>query len=450
MHVVSTLLPVLGLFAHLSTAAYILQDDYTTSNSFFDKFEFFTEQDPTNGFVQYVDQATAKSNGLIKANGKSVYIGVDHTNKAGSSGRQSVRLTSRQTYNHGLVILDLARMPGSACGTWPAFWMLGPDWPNNGEIDIIEGVNLQSKNQITLHTNAGCSIQKSGFSGKARTTNCDVQARGQVKNQGCTIEDDDKTLGSGFNDNQGGIYATEWTSESINVWFFPRHTEPQDIHGDSPNPSVWKQQPTAKFAGNCNIDSHFRNHNIVFDITFCGDWASGAWNTTASCAKKADTCDEFVANQPNAFADSYWKINSLKAYTMNGAKASVGASIGASLGLGPNPSATVQAGFSVGKGSGSPQSTPLPQPTGNAQQNAPWGQPAPSNNAWGQPQTTAQAAQNNAWASKPQQNGKYDNGQWHSGKYDNGKWYSGKYDSGQYTPNPAQASQAPNPAWKRR
>ena len=22
------------------------------------------------------------------------------------------------------------------CGTWPAFWLVGPNWPNGGEIDV--------------------------------------------------------------------------------------------------------------------------------------------------------------------------------------------------------------------------------------------------------------------------------------------------------------------------
>ncbi len=37
-------------------------------------------------------------------------------------------------------------------------WTLGPDWPNNGEIDIIEGVNSGAyqkfKNLMSLHTYA--------------------------------------------------------------------------------------------------------------------------------------------------------------------------------------------------------------------------------------------------------------------------------------------------------
>lgn len=84
--------------------------------------------DPTNGFVDYVDQSTASSSGLIDTTSGNVYIGVDSSNDT-PDGRPSVRLTSTKAYNHGLVILDLEHMP-EGCGTWPAFWMVGPDWPN--------------------------------------------------------------------------------------------------------------------------------------------------------------------------------------------------------------------------------------------------------------------------------------------------------------------------------
>lgn len=42
--------------------------------------------------------------------------------------------------------------PGSGLGYWPAFWMLGPgQWPENGEIDILEDVNALSEHSGTFH-----------------------------------------------------------------------------------------------------------------------------------------------------------------------------------------------------------------------------------------------------------------------------------------------------------
>jgi hypothetical protein len=224
-------------------------------------------------------------------------------------------LESTNTYTHGLVILDLAHMPGSVCGSWPAFWMLGSDWPKNGEIDIIEGVNDQSSNQMTLHTSSGCSISNSGFTGTLVTDDCYVDASGQSANAGCAIDNgNSESYGSGFNNAGGGVYATEWTGSAINVWHFPSYSVPSDISSGNPVPSNWGT-PAARFAGSCDIDSHFNNLQIVFDITFCGDWAgdSSVWSS-GSCGSKASTCDSYVQNNPSAFEETYWSVKSLKVY----------------------------------------------------------------------------------------------------------------------------------------
>ena len=89
-------------------------------------------------------------------------------------------------------------MPGGICGTWPGFWMVGPDWPNQGEIDIIEGVNDQQSNDITLHTGPGCSINdNSELLGSLVSTSC---ASNTEYNEGCKISTRNAvTYGTTFN-----------------------------------------------------------------------------------------------------------------------------------------------------------------------------------------------------------------------------------------------------------
>jgi hypothetical protein len=172
---------------------------------------------------------------------------------------------------------------------------------------------------MTLHTGTECNISDTGdFSGKLTTPNCDVNAPGQYLNAGCQIASHDTaTYGTGFNANGGGIYATEWTSDAISVWFFARDSVPDDLSGDDPDPSGWGK-PTAKFQGGCDIDQHFENHNIIFDITFCGDWAGNVWGQDSVCSAKASSCQAFVENNPEEFKDTFWQINSLKVYQSNG------------------------------------------------------------------------------------------------------------------------------------
>ena len=51
----------------------------------------------------------------------------------------------------------------------------------------------------------------------------------------------------------------------------------------------------------------------VFDITFCGDWAGDVWSSS-SCASLSSSCNAYVQDNPSAFADTYWIINSLQVY----------------------------------------------------------------------------------------------------------------------------------------
>jgi hypothetical protein len=95
----------------------------------------------------------------------------------GPRGRKSVRLEGYSTYTHGLIIADIAHMPENACGAWPSFWMLGPNWPSSGEIDIVEGVNFGSQAQYTLHSNGPsgtCSVKAGAQNGTSGAADCTV------------------------------------------------------------------------------------------------------------------------------------------------------------------------------------------------------------------------------------------------------------------------------------
>lgn len=104
-------------FFQLSIAGYVLEDDYMTD--FYGSFDFFTQPDPTEGFVKYVDEDTARQTNLINASVTTgASWGVDHENEC-PEGRPSIRIESKKKYDSGLIVIDVAHMP-FGCGTWPA------------------------------------------------------------------------------------------------------------------------------------------------------------------------------------------------------------------------------------------------------------------------------------------------------------------------------------------
>jgi len=299
-------LALLGTAAAQANCSYSGEQKWTGWN-FYDQFDFWTSDDPTHGHVKFQGRAEAQNAGLISVNQKNqVYMGVDYKNNQ-PEGRHAIRLQSKTQFTTGLVILDLDHMPGSVCGSWPAFWTVGDNWPNGGEIDIIEGVNKQDRNQMTLHTSSNCAMGGRWQTGSTYGSNCDVS---QTGNAGCGVgSGKPNSYGTPFNNAGGGAYVMERSSDRIKVWFFPKGQYPGDLLSGNPNPCNFGE-PDADFPlGNECGAWHFGPQRIIFDITFCGDWAGNAYG---GCGGGMADCKGFVGYNPSAFQESYWLINSLR------------------------------------------------------------------------------------------------------------------------------------------
>lgn len=174
----------------------------------------------------------------------------------------------------------------------------------------MEGVNQNTKNVMSLHTNETCIIQgnSTSMTGDLENTNC---AYYPDYNVGCGVSDPRPTsFGVGFNSAGGGAYAMQWTSEYIRIWQWSRKDVPADVNSKRPDPSSWDLPAGELAVGNCTVDQHFQSHKIIFDTTFCGEYAGNPYvwktNDANSCAGSTGlaTCDNFVANNPAAFKDA--------------------------------------------------------------------------------------------------------------------------------------------------
>ncbi|KAF8634486.1 hypothetical protein AX15_000924 [Amanita polypyramis BW_CC] len=296
--------------------------------SFFNGWSFFVGPDPTNGIAQYVDQNSAQSSGLLEINSAGHAVMRVETTPNVTNTRQSVRITTQSQWNGGLFIMDAVHMP-AGCGTWPAFWTNGPNWPVTGEIDIVEGVNDYTNNQATVHTNAGCNIASTDSNALSISgnviggTNC---AAVETGNQGCGIRaSTSNSFGAAFNNNGGGVYTMKWDSTGVAVYFFPRNNVPADISARAPNPDSWGAAQARWPATSCDPFNFFKNHSAIFDTTLCGDWAAGVWGGSGipgqeqSCATRTgfSTCEAFVRANGAAFSEAYWEINSVLIYQLD-------------------------------------------------------------------------------------------------------------------------------------
>ncbi|KAF8898715.1 glycoside hydrolase family 16 protein [Infundibulicybe gibba] len=302
-----------------STFLWLPQDEFS-GKTFFDDFNFYSDADPTHGHVNYVNSTTAFARNLVytQPDGTVIMKGDNTSWLPMGTFRDSVRISSKAQYNTGLFILDLNRAPWG-CGVWPAFWTLGNgQWPDLGEIDIIEGVHDNQHNQVAFHTASGCNLTPTAnFSGTVvqtdgkNNTNCD----GNINNNaGCGITEWSRaSYGPFFDSRGGGVFAMKWDENGIAVWSFYRAAIPQDIIDGSPTPDTWGIPSAALDPSGCNPLKFFVNHSIIFDITFCGDWAGNSYATSGvQELVKPGLWTPLIFLQ--VLVNASWSINSLKVY----------------------------------------------------------------------------------------------------------------------------------------
>lgn len=350
-------------------------------DSFWDFYDFYKGPDSkgSNGYINYVSKEKAFALGIanvLKQNSEPDNVNINVSPNARDTianqseetfiymssspteegPRDSIRLEGKSRFNRGLFIIDLDHMP-AGCGTWPAFWLSDEaNWPQNGEIDILEGVNYQTVAKTALHTSESCDMKDTPNELKTGTwdpavgipdsktgipdmtlrdsNDCFVYSKKQWLNQGCVAVDDKPgSIGEPFNAKGGGVYALEWDpiNKHIRSWVFSPHGEVPDNLREaissagnlneservSPNPDVWGL-PYGYFpigeGTNCS-SNHFANMRIIFNLAFCGSVAGNRFyiDCTEEC-KVFDTCDDYIKSNPKKLDEAYWKIRGVYVY----------------------------------------------------------------------------------------------------------------------------------------
>jgi len=277
--------------------------------------------------------------------------------------RESIRLEGKKRFDRGLFIIDVRHMP-AGCGTWPAFWLTDEaNWPVNGEIDIMEGVNFQSEAKTALHTSKGCDMfdvpigtmtgiwdtavgipdKKTGIPDMTsrEAKSCFVYDPHQWINQGCVaIDVDGGSMGVPLNEKGGGVFVLEWDPiyRHIRSWAFTPHTtvpdnlvqalrtadEPSVSDRVMPNPEEWPV-PYGYFpiGGQTNCEgTKFRNMRLVLNTALCGSVAGTRFFMDCKNESKTfKTCNEYINSRPEALSEAYWKIRGVYVYQREWQKA---------------------------------------------------------------------------------------------------------------------------------
>jgi hypothetical protein len=139
--------------------------------------------------------------------------------------------------------------PGSGLGYWPAFWMLGPgQWPENGEIDIMEDVNARSQVAGTIH----CGVSPGGPCNEGNGIGSGLQACNSCQ--------------TGYHTYSMILDRTNTSAESI-TWYLDG-TAYFSVNESQVGTGTWQQ-------------AFDHNLSIIFDLAMGGGFPNGVCGCTS-------------------------------------------------------------------------------------------------------------------------------------------------------------------------
>ncbi|KAK7037701.1 hypothetical protein VNI00_010927 [Paramarasmius palmivorus] len=289
---------------------------------FFSEWDYYGNTDNTTwGNVSYVDRDTGVQEKLTFVDPMTGHtiIRVDNTTniEVGTSStlRKSVKITSKDVYPIGsLIVIDAIHIP-YGCSVSPAFRTLGTGL----EIGLIGGMNGMMANNMVMHTDPGC-VQSLGVdqSGKTLATDCN-------SDMGCKVEEmRPDSYGEGFAKAGGGVFALKMDAEGVFMWFWSRRdipgSLPQSGSHSSMDISDWGKPSAAYPVAGCDIERFFKLQKLVLDIALCGQWAGLPESYAETCT---GDCISNVFGDGSNYATAYWEISYIRAFSLKGPDSSL-------------------------------------------------------------------------------------------------------------------------------
>ncbi|KAK7037703.1 hypothetical protein VNI00_010929 [Paramarasmius palmivorus] len=254
----------------------------------------------------YIDQNTIPQETFTYVDSSTGHaiIRVGNTSDTGSIRNGSVRITSKDTYSVGnLILIDAISIP--SCSVLPSFLAPGSDLSSTGELHLIGGMDGTTANQRQLPANYVEQPQS------PKTFATDASYNHQV---------DWKLDSEG---GKGGVFALRIDVEEVVMWFWNRRDIPPSIAQAQAHavwdidPSSWGEPkmvyPAARDGSNVDPDTEqarFRSQKLVLGVI-----AEHVEDRTSQGKGYAKTYAEPGECAIQSNSSAYWEISHIRIFT---------------------------------------------------------------------------------------------------------------------------------------